>query len=156
MSPASNTTTPPPFKPSRERIIIPMIVIGVSIDQSEARTTGTANPVLSVGEAVVEGAGRKLSWRISRQLAASREGQLPVWSPGLFSTAQCSVLNNHTSQLNMDMKKRITLELRNRSPAEVSDLDCNKVVIVVRDARPEPGPCFSPFSTYSLYWVRAG
>ncbi|MEQ2180475.1 hypothetical protein GOODEAATRI_001566 [Goodea atripinnis] len=73
-----------------------MIVIDMSIVQSKARKTGAANPVHSLGGAVVEGAGRKLSWRI--------------------------ILNTHTSQSNMDMKKRITLELRNRSPAEIVEL----------------------------------
>ncbi|KAL7381439.1 hypothetical protein ABVT39_005449 [Epinephelus coioides] len=69
------------------------MLIDVPTVQSEAAERRAANPEWWGAGPQREGAGREVSWRIT-----------------------------HTGYFNMDMKKRINLELRNRSPAEIAEL----------------------------------
>ncbi|XP_031607839.1 acidic leucine-rich nuclear phosphoprotein 32 family member E-like isoform X1 [Oreochromis aureus] len=61
-------------------------------------------------------AGLAVSWRISRRTVANRGRQAPLRPRDAVS------LSPPHSCPSMDMKKRITLELRNRNPAEIAEL----------------------------------
>lgn len=72
----------------------------------------------AVGGVTAGGAGREVSWRISRRSVAIRGGQPPLGSRDFVTVHRPLCLQLRRSR--MDMKKRIILELRNRNPADVS------------------------------------
>lgn len=99
------------------------VVIDVPAVQSQAAQKHPANPVRrwaglrGGGGNAEEGAGREVSWRI--RLCPSEEGRERS-DPGTLSTLYRLLITKNTKYYNMEMKKRISLELRNRTPAEVS------------------------------------
>ncbi|XP_069580185.1 acidic leucine-rich nuclear phosphoprotein 32 family member E-like isoform X3 [Brachyistius frenatus] len=108
-------------KPSSSRINTRSALIDVSTVQSAEEETYSANPVR-------QGAGPQRRGQGARYHGGSVGDQRPVEEGSHRSDSRDFVdrlpplLTRHNGHLIMDMKKRITLELRNRSPAEIAEL----------------------------------
>lgn len=86
---------------------------------------GHGQPCAAGGGATGEGAGREVSWRISKRSVDGRGEHPRSYPRDSVHRSPASVSPAQTEHFRMDMKKRISLELRNRSPAEVSRFPYN-------------------------------